>query len=183
MSHYYGDIRAAFHGKAGDLRKLAPLVWQKEALETLKADLAIDPSIKDDAVLTLSAQLFYEDIDLCDEKIRPEGWDFWLEDPDTPEFMDPEDLKEKMKPFQAVMLKGNPKTGEISRVLDYQPGGPLPAGVRMEEKERQRFYLDDEGNDYFLLSEIPIEEFYFDRTVKLFQDRPDYPDWLREWYR
>lgn len=272
MSHYYGDIRAAFHGRARDLRRLAPLVWQREELSTLKSAVTVDPSVEDDAVLTLSAQLFhdplaielpcidylanlcpeieiavaarisnsitdtpgsysafyplgrevyevkeeeeeeeldcdptnyvfyqpdkmaitlfltgyhgepYKDIDLCDEKIRPEGWDFWSADPDTLERMDSEALKEKMEAFQAVLLKGDPKTGEVSRVLDNQPGGPLPAGVRMEEKEGRCFYLDGEGNDYFPLSEIPIEEFYFGRSTALFQDRPDYPDWLREWY-
>lgn len=273
MSHYYGEIRAAFHGRAGDLRKLAPLVWQNEKLETLKTDLTVDPSVEDDAVLTLSAQLFndpltielpcidnlanrcpeieiavaacisdsitdtpalysafyplgrevyeaeeeeeeeepncdpmdyvsyqpdqmeitlclegyhgdfYEDIDLCDEKIRPEDWDFWATDPDVLDFLESEDLEEAIAPLQAVMLKCTPQSGEVSRVLDYQPGGPLPAGVRMEEKEGRRFYLDGEGNDYFPLSEIPIEDFHFGKiTIELFQDRLDYPDWLREWY-
>lgn len=130
MNHY-GTITALFHGKAENLRKLTPLVWDKPELEELK-------------------------------------------------------------PFQAVLVKCNPKTGAVTRVEeDDAKFGPehdgafaklLPeVSVRTEEKDGKRFYLDTQGNEYFFLGDLPKKAIQFGRIKSgWFDEYPDRPAWLRE---
>lgn len=284
MNHY-GTITALFHGKAENLRKLAPLVWDKPELEELKEQLQVDPALAPEAETTLRIEFFsgslcwelpcidmianrcpnveiavaarisdsitdgegrystfypldrkfYEDdeedgeeeddgeedydaanyvdhiedsmkveaavvgfegneykIDLTDQKIRPAKWDFYQQDPDLIEWLEDEDLAEIMEPFQAVLVKCNPKTGAITRVEgDDGKFGPSHDGafaallpevsVRTEEKDGKRFYLDSKGNEYFFLGDLPIEAIQFGRIASgWFDEYPDRPAWLRE---
>ena len=282
--HLYGRITALFHGKAEDLRKLAPLVWDKPELEELKEQLKIDPALAPDTETTIHVHLyndplwyelpcidfiadrspsveiavaasisdsitdeegryskfypldreFYEDdeddgddedeedydatcyvdgimdsmkveaaltgfdgkkykLNLADQEFRPEGWDFYQEDPDIVKWMGKKYFEEKLKPFQAVLVKCNPKTGEVTRVRgDAGKFGPehdgaftalLPkASIRTEEKDGKRFYLDTQGNEYFFLGDLPRRAIQFGRIETGWFDKyPDRPAWLREW--
>lgn len=284
--HQYGDITAMFHGKAEDLRKLAPLVWDKPDLKELKELLQINPELAPEAEITIHVSLFnnplwYElpcidflanhspgveiavvarisnsitdmagrcsqfypldrefdeydedeeddedeydedydamnyvdyiedsmevkatltgfagdeyEINLADETIRPAGWNFYQEDPDVLEFLGDTDFEEILKPFQAVLVKCNPETGDVTCVEgDAAKFGSEHSGafaeilpevsIRTEEKDGKRFYLDAEGNEYFFLGDLSLEEIRFGRTrAGWFDAYPDRPAWLREW--
>lgn len=58
MSHYYGDLKAAFHGKAEDLRKLAPLVWSNSELNELQKQLSVPSELAPEDEATITVSLF-----------------------------------------------------------------------------------------------------------------------------
>ena len=273
--HQYGDIIAMFYGKAEDLRKLAPLVWDKPDLKELKELMQINPELAPEAEITIHVSLFndplwYElpcidflanhspgveiavvarisdsitdmagrcsqfypldrefdeydedydavnyvdsiadsmeveatltgfagdeyEINLADETIRPAGWNFYQEDPDILELLGDTDFEKILKPYQEALVKCNPETGDVTCVEgDAAKFGSEHSGafaeilpevsIRTEEKDGKRFYLDAEGNEYFFLGDLSLEEIRFGRVqAGWFDAYPDRPAWLREW--
>lgn len=153
---------------------------------------SIADSMEVEATLTGFAGDEYE-INLADETIRPAGWNFYQEDPDILELLGDTDFEKILKPYQEALVKCNPETGDVTRVEgDAGKFGPEHSGafaeilpevsIRTEEKDGKRFYLDAEGNEYFFLGDLSLEEIRFGRVqAGWFDAYPDRPAWLREW--
>lgn len=185
-SKFYPLIREFYEDEEND----ESLYYREDYDATRYVDCAGD-YIKVEAALTGFEGKKYK-LDLADEKFRPAGWEFYRVDPDIVKWMGKKALEAELEPFQAVLVKCNPKTGAVTRVEgDTAKFGPehdgalaklLPeVSVRTEEKDGKRFYLDAQGNEYFFLRDLPRKAIRFGRTKSgWFHEYPDRSAWLRK---